>query len=116
MKALLLILSIILPSVSFAGGAIVQGGLDDRAILISFTSLGAGVDEEAKEDILDLVATGLGREWITTVTATKHFFEGDITYCIEFVNSTVMSQQFQSYDEIVIRGKNVKGETTPNCQ
>ena len=115
MKNLLLTIAILIPSFAQAGGVIISGGLDDRAVKVSFQSPGDGIDEAAKEKLLNVVKEGLSRGMIAVVTSEVVGFEGDITYCVEFVNSTVMSQYFASLEAIVTRGKLVTLLTVPNC-
>lgn len=115
MKNLMLTLAIFMPHLVHAGGVIISGGLDDRAVKVSFLSPGNGIDEAAKAKLLDVVKEGLDRGTIAVVTADPEGFEGDITYCLEFTNSTVMSQNFASLETIATTGKGVTALTAPSC-
>ena len=115
MKQILFVWALLTTGFVNAGGAIVVGGFDDKAIRVSLSSPGDGIDIKAKTDLIALISEGLSADDITTVTAKTVGFEGDIIYCVQFPNSKVMSQYFDKYNAIILKAKNASAFTAPSC-
>lgn len=115
MTRIILLLALLSPALSRAGGSIAAGGFDDRGIEVSFTSPGDGIDLATEEKLLAIIVSQLRDRRIVKVTAATEGFEGDITYCLEFQDSSLMSAAFPAIDDLVNLGKHMSGKTVPSC-
>lgn len=116
MTRIFLLLALLTPGLSQAGGSIVAGGFDDRGIEIHFAAADSGIDLNAEQKLLAIVVTQLRDGRIVKVTTAPEGFEGDITYCLEFRNSSLMSAAFPAVDDLVGLGRHVSGKTMPFCK
>lgn len=116
MSKIVLIVALLAAGMTHAGGSVVAGGFDEKGIEISLSDPGDGIDLATEEKLLAIVASRLRGGRLAKVTTAIVGFEGDITYCLEFQNSSLMSAAFPAIDDLVRQGKNVSGKTISACK
>lgn len=71
------------------------GDTGSPAILAQFISIGAGINEEARDVVLDVACEGSVRGTVIEVRSRRWGFEGEVDYCIDYTNGRAMREDLR---------------------